>query len=158
MFKFNSFRFQRQEKVSTVWLHCEVQVCDGERIVCQPVSVLLFYLFTQHSFTLLTCHSRKSPDVTNNINNDVLLVHWSVKCITQKLNSAIAEFSDAYKCLGTLAFSLLEPIIREKWFSPRLLQNTLYMHSHSCRLIQLTVNWLSSIKQFIKPSGLAKLS
>ncbi|KTF92330.1 hypothetical protein cypCar_00046491 [Cyprinus carpio] len=25
MFKFNSFRFQRLEKVSTVWLHCEVQ-------------------------------------------------------------------------------------------------------------------------------------
>uniref|UniRef100_A0A3P8SB75 Tectorin beta n=1 Tax=Amphiprion percula TaxID=161767 RepID=A0A3P8SB75_AMPPE len=37
MFKFNSFRFQRLEKVSTVWLHCEVQVCDGERLVCQPV-------------------------------------------------------------------------------------------------------------------------
>ncbi|TDG97801.1 hypothetical protein EPR50_G00211500 [Perca flavescens] len=36
MFKFNSFRFQRLEKVSTVWLHCEVQVCDGERLVCQP--------------------------------------------------------------------------------------------------------------------------
>ncbi|KAM9715630.1 beta-tectorin isoform 1-T1 [Menidia menidia] len=35
-FKFNSFRFQRLEKVSTVWLHCEVQVCDGERLVCQP--------------------------------------------------------------------------------------------------------------------------
>lgn len=38
MFKFNSFRFQRLEKVSTVWLHCEVHVCDGERLVCQPVS------------------------------------------------------------------------------------------------------------------------
>ncbi|XP_053709342.1 beta-tectorin [Synchiropus splendidus] len=35
-FKFNSFRFQRLEKASTVWLHCEVQVCDGERLVCQP--------------------------------------------------------------------------------------------------------------------------
>ncbi|XP_029485503.1 beta-tectorin isoform X1 [Oncorhynchus nerka] len=36
MFKFNSFRFQRQEKVSTVWLHCEVGVCDGEKLSCQP--------------------------------------------------------------------------------------------------------------------------
>ncbi|KAK1793999.1 hypothetical protein P4O66_010916, partial [Electrophorus voltai] len=36
MFKFNSFRFQRLEKVSTVWLHCEVQVCDGEKLFCQP--------------------------------------------------------------------------------------------------------------------------
>uniref|UniRef100_H3DA94 Tectorin beta n=1 Tax=Tetraodon nigroviridis TaxID=99883 RepID=H3DA94_TETNG len=35
-FKFHSFRFQRLEKVSTVWLHCEVQVCDGDRLVCQP--------------------------------------------------------------------------------------------------------------------------
>ncbi len=39
MFKFNSFRFQRLEKVSTVWLHCEVQVCDGEKLFCQPVSI-----------------------------------------------------------------------------------------------------------------------
>ena len=37
MFKFNSFRFQRFEKVSTVWLHCEITVCDGERLVCTPV-------------------------------------------------------------------------------------------------------------------------
>lgn len=48
MFKFNSFRFQRLEKVSTVWLHCEVQVCDGDRLVCQPVSsschVLIYVL------------------------------------------------------------------------------------------------------------------
>ncbi|XP_067345352.1 beta-tectorin isoform X1 [Channa argus] len=36
MFKFNSFRFQRLEKVSTVWLHCDVHVCDGERLVCLP--------------------------------------------------------------------------------------------------------------------------
>lgn len=36
MFKFNSFRFQRLEKVSTVWLHCEVHICDGERLNCQP--------------------------------------------------------------------------------------------------------------------------
>uniref|UniRef100_A0A3Q3E243 Tectorin beta n=1 Tax=Labrus bergylta TaxID=56723 RepID=A0A3Q3E243_9LABR len=36
MFKFNSFRFQRLEKVSTVWLHCEVTVCDGERLNCIP--------------------------------------------------------------------------------------------------------------------------
>ncbi|TMS22295.1 Beta-tectorin [Larimichthys crocea] len=36
MFKFNSFRFQRLEKVSTVWLHCEVQVCDGDRLICHP--------------------------------------------------------------------------------------------------------------------------
>ncbi|KAL4612999.1 beta-tectorin-like [Arapaima gigas] len=36
MFKFNSFRFQKLEKVSTVWLHCEVQVCDGEKLFCQP--------------------------------------------------------------------------------------------------------------------------
>ncbi|KAG7507226.1 hypothetical protein JOB18_027736 [Solea senegalensis] len=36
MFKFNSFRFQRLDKVSTVWLHCEVHVCDGERFACQP--------------------------------------------------------------------------------------------------------------------------
>ncbi|XP_068162178.1 beta-tectorin [Antennarius striatus] len=36
MFKFNSFRFQWLEKVSTVWLHCEVQVCDGEKLNCQP--------------------------------------------------------------------------------------------------------------------------
>ncbi|XP_057213837.1 beta-tectorin isoform X2 [Triplophysa rosa] len=36
IFKFNSFRFQRLEKVSTVWLHCEVQVCDGEKLFCQP--------------------------------------------------------------------------------------------------------------------------
>ncbi|KAG7325055.1 hypothetical protein KOW79_011371 [Hemibagrus wyckioides] len=36
MFKFNSFRFQRLEKVSTVWLHCEVQVCDGEKLYCLP--------------------------------------------------------------------------------------------------------------------------
>ncbi|KAM6964507.1 beta-tectorin [Tautogolabrus adspersus] len=36
MFKFNSFRFQRLEKVSTVWLHCEVTVCDGERLNCLP--------------------------------------------------------------------------------------------------------------------------
>nr|XP_057934222.1 beta-tectorin isoform X1 [Doryrhamphus excisus]XP_057934224.1 beta-tectorin isoform X1 [Doryrhamphus excisus] len=35
-FKFKSFRFQGQEKVSMVWLHCEVHVCDGERLVCQP--------------------------------------------------------------------------------------------------------------------------
>ncbi|KAG7492476.1 hypothetical protein MATL_G00014990 [Megalops atlanticus] len=39
MFKFHSFRFQRLEKVSTVWLHCEVQVCDGEKLFCQPVSM-----------------------------------------------------------------------------------------------------------------------
>lgn len=39
MFKFNSFRFQKLEKVSTVWLHCEVQVCDGEKLHCVPVSV-----------------------------------------------------------------------------------------------------------------------
>lgn len=59
MFKFNSFRFQRLEKVSTVWLHCEVQVCDGERLICQPVSTTLFcslillelFLF-QHKFLL----------------------------------------------------------------------------------------------------------
>ncbi|XP_023695383.1 beta-tectorin [Paramormyrops kingsleyae] len=36
MFKFNSFRFQRLEKVSTVWLHCEVNICDGEKLFCQP--------------------------------------------------------------------------------------------------------------------------
>uniref|UniRef100_A0A3B4AMH0 ZP domain-containing protein n=1 Tax=Periophthalmus magnuspinnatus TaxID=409849 RepID=A0A3B4AMH0_9GOBI len=36
MFKFNSFRFQRLEKVSTVWLHCEVHVCDSERLNCIP--------------------------------------------------------------------------------------------------------------------------
>ncbi|CAL8304990.1 unnamed protein product [Lota lota] len=36
MFKFNSFRFQRFEKVSTVWLHCEINICDGERLLCQP--------------------------------------------------------------------------------------------------------------------------
>ncbi|XP_077406113.1 beta-tectorin isoform X1 [Vanacampus margaritifer] len=36
-FKFNSFRFRGQEKVSTVWLHCEVSVCDSERLVCQPI-------------------------------------------------------------------------------------------------------------------------
>ncbi|XP_028332328.1 beta-tectorin isoform X2 [Gouania willdenowi] len=35
-FKFNSFRFQRLEKVSTVWLHCEVHICDSERLACQP--------------------------------------------------------------------------------------------------------------------------
>ncbi|XP_077481349.1 beta-tectorin [Stigmatopora argus] len=35
-FKFNSFRFRGVEKASTVWLHCEVQVCDGERLICQP--------------------------------------------------------------------------------------------------------------------------
>ncbi|XP_061121112.1 beta-tectorin [Syngnathus typhle] len=35
-FKFNSFRFGGQEKLSTVWLHCEVYVCDSERLVCQP--------------------------------------------------------------------------------------------------------------------------
>ncbi|XP_061612725.1 beta-tectorin isoform X1 [Phyllopteryx taeniolatus] len=35
-FKFNSFRFRDQEKASIVWLHCEVHVCDGERLVCQP--------------------------------------------------------------------------------------------------------------------------
>lgn len=46
-FKFHSFRFQRLEKVSTVWLHCEVQVCDGDRLVCQPVGtpLLEFLLF-----------------------------------------------------------------------------------------------------------------
>uniref|UniRef100_A0A4W5KRT6 Tectorin beta n=1 Tax=Hucho hucho TaxID=62062 RepID=A0A4W5KRT6_9TELE len=42
MFKFNSFRFQRQEKVSTVWLHCEVGVCDGEKLSCQPVSMTFY--------------------------------------------------------------------------------------------------------------------
>lgn len=81
MFKFNSFRFQRQEKVSTVWLHCEVQVCDGEMITCQPVSVLLFNdtknIIALKSFpstcccfatALFKCHSKKSTDVTNNIN------------------------------------------------------------------------------------------
>ncbi|XP_034050468.1 beta-tectorin isoform X2 [Thalassophryne amazonica] len=36
MFKFNSFRFQWLEKVSTVWLHCEVHICDGEKLVCLP--------------------------------------------------------------------------------------------------------------------------
>uniref|UniRef100_A0AAY4F078 ZP domain-containing protein n=1 Tax=Denticeps clupeoides TaxID=299321 RepID=A0AAY4F078_9TELE len=36
-FKFNSFRFQRLEKVSTVWLHCDVQLCDGEKLYCQPI-------------------------------------------------------------------------------------------------------------------------
>lgn len=36
MFKFNSFRFQRLEKVSTVWLHCEVHICDSERLHCIP--------------------------------------------------------------------------------------------------------------------------
>ncbi|XP_036427615.1 beta-tectorin isoform X1 [Colossoma macropomum] len=41
MFKFNSFRFQRLEKVSTVWLHCEVQVCDGEKLFCQPTPCTL---------------------------------------------------------------------------------------------------------------------
>lgn len=45
MFKFNSFRFQRLEKVSTVWLHCEVQVCDGEKLFCQPVSINVILLF-----------------------------------------------------------------------------------------------------------------
>uniref|UniRef100_A0A8K9Y0Y2 Tectorin beta n=1 Tax=Oncorhynchus mykiss TaxID=8022 RepID=A0A8K9Y0Y2_ONCMY len=43
MFKFNSFRFQRQEKVSTVWLHCEVGVCDGEKLSCQPVSMTFYH-------------------------------------------------------------------------------------------------------------------
>ncbi|XP_035258143.1 beta-tectorin isoform X2 [Anguilla anguilla] len=36
MFKFHSFRFQRLEKVSTVWLHCEVHVCDSEKLYCLP--------------------------------------------------------------------------------------------------------------------------
>lgn len=36
-FKFNSFRFQRLDKVSTVWLHCDVQLCDGEKLYCQPI-------------------------------------------------------------------------------------------------------------------------
>ncbi|MGH0150293.1 UNVERIFIED_CONTAM: hypothetical protein FKN15_017274 [Acipenser sinensis] len=36
MFKFNSFRFQLMEKVSTVWLHCQVQICDSEKRTCQP--------------------------------------------------------------------------------------------------------------------------
>ncbi|XP_075896614.1 beta-tectorin [Nelusetta ayraudi] len=35
-FKFHSFRFQRLEKSSTVWLHCEVQVCDSDRLPCRP--------------------------------------------------------------------------------------------------------------------------
>uniref|UniRef100_A0A673J9U2 Beta-tectorin-like n=1 Tax=Sinocyclocheilus rhinocerous TaxID=307959 RepID=A0A673J9U2_9TELE len=48
MFKFNSFRFQRLEKVSTVWLHCEVQVCDGDKLFCQPVSDSInLMLFTE---------------------------------------------------------------------------------------------------------------
>lgn len=38
-FKFHSFRFQRLDKSSTVWLHCEVQVCDSDRLPCRPVSL-----------------------------------------------------------------------------------------------------------------------
>lgn len=55
-FKFHSFRFQRLEKVSTVWLHCEVQVCDGDRLVCQPVSLplLQLLLFSPQQINLLT--------------------------------------------------------------------------------------------------------
>lgn len=55
-FKFHSFRFQRLEKVSTVWLHCEVQVCDGDRLVCQPVSLPLLQLlpFFPQQLNLLT--------------------------------------------------------------------------------------------------------
>lgn len=56
-FKFHSFRFQRLEKASTVWLHCEVQVCDGDRLVCQPVSIPLppppFESLALNSLTLL---------------------------------------------------------------------------------------------------------
>ncbi|XP_028649278.2 beta-tectorin [Erpetoichthys calabaricus] len=36
MFKFNSFRFQLLEKVSTVWLHCDVEICDSEKMSCLP--------------------------------------------------------------------------------------------------------------------------
>lgn len=42
-FKFHSFRFQRLDKSSTVWLHCEVQVCDSDRLPCRPVSLRPLY-------------------------------------------------------------------------------------------------------------------
>lgn len=64
MFKFNSFRFQRLEKVSTVWLHCEVQVCDGERLICQPVSTTLLYTVVYLLlFNLSTCTVRNITEV-----------------------------------------------------------------------------------------------
>lgn len=54
-FKFHSFRFQRLDKSSTVWLHCEVQVCDSDRLPCRPVSLLPIHPKFLLLFSLYHC-------------------------------------------------------------------------------------------------------
>uniref|UniRef100_A0A1A8QD31 Tectorin beta n=2 Tax=Nothobranchius rachovii TaxID=451742 RepID=A0A1A8QD31_9TELE len=67
-FKFNSFRFQRLEKVSTVWLHCEVQICDGERLFCQPSPCSVRSLSTEvdPNGGILTAEFQIKGDISSN--------------------------------------------------------------------------------------------
>ncbi|XP_005996340.1 beta-tectorin [Latimeria chalumnae] len=39
MFKFNSFRFRHSLGVSKVWLHCDINVCDNEKLNCFQIKV-----------------------------------------------------------------------------------------------------------------------
>nr|XP_015202922.1 PREDICTED: beta-tectorin [Lepisosteus oculatus] len=97
MFKFNSFRFQLLEKVSTVWLHCEVHICDSEKLFCQPT---------------VPCNLRSHQ---TDPNGGVLTAEFRVKAIGSSSNRKLADM--APYCIffmltvNTLLGSLLSSVI-----------------------------------------------
>ncbi|XP_051968002.1 beta-tectorin-like [Xyrauchen texanus] len=71
--------FQRLEKVSTVWLHCEVQVCDGEKLFCQPTP----------------CSSRRT-EVELDPNGGILTMEFQVKA---QLSSSFIHLAGPFLCM-----------------------------------------------------------
>lgn len=158
MFKFNSFRFQRQEKVSTVWLHCEVQVCDGERITCQPVSVLLFndtkniiavvpiymLLFCNFLNVFLNVIVEKAQMLLITLTVALLLISkvWhalDTKPETSKWNSAITVFSE-FRSLSqsSLAHHLWELIFFQAYLISSLAADHLI---DAFTILQVNLGW-----------------
>ncbi|KAJ8365225.1 hypothetical protein SKAU_G00140560 [Synaphobranchus kaupii] len=79
MFKFHSFRFQRLEKVSTVWLHCEVHVCDSEKLYCVPPP----------------CHARHST-LESDTSGGVLTTEFQIKA---EGSSSCGHHAGTWLCL-----------------------------------------------------------
>ncbi|XP_058841279.1 beta-tectorin [Acipenser ruthenus] len=94
MFKFNSFRFQLMEKVSTVWLHCQVQICDSEKRTCQPT----------HPCTVRSQHT--DPE------GGVLSAEFQLKALGSSSHRSLAD-SPILSLLGffTLFVSLYTPLL-----------------------------------------------
>ncbi|XP_066549585.1 beta-tectorin isoform X2 [Amia ocellicauda] len=96
IFKFNSFRFQLLEKVSTVWLHCEVQICDSEKSFCQPTG---------------PCNVRSQQTEPS---GGILTTEFQVKAVGSSSNRSLADASYCILVIftmNTLLKYLQSPII-----------------------------------------------